>query len=140
LLVSIYHACPFGSDLPHSGCCFLVLFICLQNVGCPHSYKTGRPIRITPDFSRDYKCQKSLVRCDADSKRTQMPAQATIPSKTLNQHRCRNQNIPGQNQIQTVYIYQSSPTEDSRRKTPAQERYLHQRIDKILSISKQSQK
>ena len=46
-----------------------------------------------------------------------MPAQATVPSKTLNQHRWRNLNIPGQNQIQTVSIYQFIPTEDPRRKT-----------------------
>jgi hypothetical protein len=31
-----------------------------------------------------------------------MPAQATIPSKTINQHRWNNQNITGQNQIQTI--------------------------------------
>jgi hypothetical protein len=37
----------------------------------------------------------------SDPKRTQMPAQATIPSKTLNYHRQRNQDIPGQNQIYT---------------------------------------
>ena len=35
-----------------------------------------------------------------------MSTQATIPSKTLNKHRWRKQNIPGQNQIQTVSIYQ----------------------------------
>jgi hypothetical protein len=65
--------------------------------------------------------------------------QATISSKTLNQHRWRNQNIPDKNQIQTVSIYQSRPTEDPRRKTPTQGGYLHQRKDKILSIL-QSQK
>lgn len=41
---------------------------------------------------------------------------ATTPSKTLNQHRWRKQNIPGQNQIQTVSIYQPSLTEDPGRK------------------------
>jgi hypothetical protein len=86
------------------------------------TYK-GRPMRITPDF-----------------KSTQMLALSTIPSKTLNQNRWRKQNTPGQNQIQTVSVYQSSPTEDPRRKTPTQRRYLHQRKDKILSISQQSQK
>jgi hypothetical protein len=44
------------------------------------------------------------------------------------------------NQIQTVSIYQSSPTEDPRRKTPTQGRYLQQRKDKILNILQQSQK
>ena len=55
-----------------------------------------------------------------------MPAHATIASKTLNQHTGRNQNTPSQNQIQTISVYQSSPTEDSRRKTPAQGGYIHQ--------------
>ena len=36
---------------------------------------------------RDSKSQKILHRCHTDPKRTQMPAQATIPSKTLNYHR-----------------------------------------------------
>jgi hypothetical protein len=69
-----------------------------------------------------------------------MPAQATIPYKTLNQQRWRNQNIPGQNQNQTVSIHQSSPTEDPRRKTPIRGRYLHQRKDKILRFSQPSQR
>ena len=33
LLMSIYHACPFRSELPHSGY-FLVPSICLKNSGC----------------------------------------------------------------------------------------------------------
>jgi len=37
LLVRTYHACPFGSELPHSGWYFPVLSICLQNSGCPRS-------------------------------------------------------------------------------------------------------
>ena len=54
------------------------------------TYK-GRPIRITPDF-----CPENMEarRCHTDPKRAQMPAQATIPSKTLNYHRWRNQSIP----------------------------------------------
>ena len=63
-----------------------------------------------------------------------------VLSKTLNQHRWKNQNIPGENQIQTVSIYQSSPTEDPGRKTPTQGKYLHQRKGKILRISQRSQK
>jgi hypothetical protein len=58
----------------------------------------------------------------SDSKRTQMPAQVTISIKTLSQYWWRNQNIPGQNQIETVSIYQPSPTEDPGRKTPTQGR------------------
>ena len=77
----------------------------------------GRPIRITPDFSPEtMKARRSWSEVNTDPKRTQMPGQATIPSKTLNQHRWRKQNITGQNQIQTVSIYQPSPTEDPRRK------------------------
>jgi hypothetical protein len=55
----------------------------------------GRSIRITPDFSpRNYESQKILGRYHTDPKRTQMPVQGTIPSKTLNYHRWRNQSIP----------------------------------------------
>jgi hypothetical protein len=53
-----------------------------------------------------------------DYKRIEMPAQASKPSKTLNQHRWRKQNIPGQNQIQTVSINQPSLKEDPGMKTP----------------------
>ena len=60
-----------------------------------------------------------------------MPAQASIPSKILNQLRWRDKNIPGQNQIQTASIYQSFPTEDHTMKTPTHGRYLHQRKQDI---------
>jgi hypothetical protein len=91
-------------------------------------------------LNSDYERQKSLVRGPADSKRTQMPAQAAIPSKTFNQHRWRKQNILGKEQIQTLSVYQPSITEDPGRKTPLQGRYLYQRKNKILNISQQSQK
>ena len=55
---------------------------------CQVTYK-GRPIKITPDFSPEI-----LGRCQTDPKRTQMPAQATIPSQTFNYHTWRNQSIP----------------------------------------------
>lgn len=54
-----------------------------------------------------------------------MPDQATIPSKTINQYRWRNQNILGQ------YL---STNPALRRKTPTQRGYLHQRKNKILII------
>jgi hypothetical protein len=58
------------------------------------TYK-GRPIIITPDFLlKTDEIQKILDRCYIDPKRTQMPSQATIPSKTLNCHKWRNQSIP----------------------------------------------
>jgi hypothetical protein len=104
------------------------------------AYK-GRPIRITLVFStetmkarrawsevmqtlREHKCQPRLL----------YPAKLSIiiDGKT--------KNIPGQNQIQTVPIYQPSPTEDPGQKIPTQGEYLHKRKDKILSISQQSQK
>jgi hypothetical protein len=49
------------------------------------TYK-GRPIRITPDFSPE---TMKARRAWAD-----VPAQATISSKTINYHRWRKQNIP----------------------------------------------
>jgi hypothetical protein len=75
------------------------------------TYK-GRPIRITPDFSRDYESQKSLDRCSTDSKRTQIPDQGATPSQTLNYHRWRNQSIPSQNQIHTLSFHESSPSKE----------------------------
>ena len=58
------------------------------------TYK-GKPIRITPDFSTEtMKARRALDRCYTDTKRTQIPAQATIPTQTLNYHRWRNQSIP----------------------------------------------
>jgi len=47
------------------------------------TYK-GRPIRITPDFLQEPASKKILGKYHTYPKRTQMPAQATIPSKTLN--------------------------------------------------------
>ena len=56
------------------------------------TYK-GRPIRITPDFSPEsMKARRSWTDV-IQTLRTQMPAQATIPRKTLNYHRWRNQSI-----------------------------------------------
>jgi hypothetical protein len=49
-------------------------------------------------------------------KRTQMPAQATIPSQTFNYRRWRNQNIPGQIKIHTLSFHESSSSKDNNRK------------------------
>jgi hypothetical protein len=59
-----------------------------------------------------------------------MPAQATIPSKTLNQQRWREQHFPGQNQFQTVYLsiqpYRRSWKENSNtRKVPTPKKGQH---------------
>ena len=77
------------------------------------TYK-GRLIRITPDFSPE--TMKSLKRYYTETNRTQMPAQATIPGQTLNNHRWRNQSIPRQNQIHTLSFHESSPSKDNNRK------------------------
>jgi hypothetical protein len=45
-----------------------------------------------------------------------MPAQATIPSQTLNYHRWRNESFPRQNQIHTLSFHESSPPKDNNRK------------------------
>ena len=57
------------------------------------TYK-DRPIRITPDYSPETMKANILDRCHTDPKRTQISAQATIPSKTLNYHRWRSQSVP----------------------------------------------
>ena len=54
----------------------------------------GRPIRIRPYFSPEtMKARRSWTDV-IQTLREQMPAQAIIPSKTLNYHRWRNQRIP----------------------------------------------
>jgi hypothetical protein len=80
----------------------------------------GRPIGITPDFSPEAESQKILDRCYTDPKRTQLPAQATIPSKTLKYHSWRNQGMSLQNQIHTMSFHKSSPSKDNKGKTPPQ--------------------
>ena len=75
------------------------------------TYK-GRPIGITPDFSPETMKARRLDKCCTDHKRTQMPALATIPSKSLNYHRWRNQDIPCQKQIHTISFLKSSPTKE----------------------------
>jgi hypothetical protein len=80
------------------------------------TYK-GKPIRITPDFfNRNYESQKSLDRCYTDTKRTQMTAQATIPSQTFNYLSWRNESIPQQNQVHTLSFHESCPSKDNNRK------------------------
>jgi hypothetical protein len=59
-----------------------------------------------------------------------MPAQTNIPSKTLNYHRWRKQDIPGQNQIYTVSFHKSSPSKDNKWKIPTQGGKIHPRKSK----------
>ena len=60
---------------------------------------------------RDYESQKILDRCYKNTKKTQMPTQATLPNKTLTYHRWSNQCIPGQNQIHTISFDESNPSQ-----------------------------
>jgi hypothetical protein len=78
------------------------------------TYK-GRPFRITPDFSPETMKARGYW-TDTHNKRTQMPAQATIPSQTLNYHRWRIQSIPRQNQIHTLSFHEPSPSKNNNRK------------------------
>ena len=58
------------------------------------TYK-GRPIRITPDFSPEtMKARRCWTEVIHTLRQHKCPAQATVPSKTLNYHRWRNQSIP----------------------------------------------
>ena len=58
------------------------------------TYK-GRPVRIIADFStEELKAKRAWLRSHADSKRTQIPTQATEHRKTINLYRWRNQNYP----------------------------------------------
>ena len=75
------------------------MWVFIGSIG--HVTYKGRTIRITPDFSTEtMKARRSwtdtMQRIQVP-KRTQVPAQAAIPSKTLNHHRWRDQDIPGQN-------------------------------------------
>jgi hypothetical protein len=57
----------------------------------------GRPIRNTPDFSAEIlKARRTWTEVMQTQENT-MPAQATIPNKTLSQHKLRNQIISGKN-------------------------------------------
>lgn len=76
----------------------------------------------TRPLSRDSESKKNLERgyTDPVPKRTQLPAQATIHNKTLNYHRWKNQSIPWENQIHTISMHESSPSNDNKGKTPTQ--------------------
>ena len=89
-------------------------------------------------LNRDPKHQKSLGRGHVDPMRTQTPVLTTIPSKALNQHRGRNQNIP-MTKPNLNNIYQLSPTDDSRRKTPTTRRVPTPKKKQGI-ISQQNQK
>jgi hypothetical protein len=74
-------------------------------------------------LTRDYESQKILGRCHKDPKRTQMPIQATIPSKTLNHHRQKTRYS-----MTKPNLYNFLP--QNRWKTPTQGVKLHLRRSK----------
>jgi hypothetical protein len=60
-----------------------------------HIIYKGRPIRITADFSTEtMKARKSWSEVIQTLRELKCQPRHTIPSKTLNQHRWRKQNIP----------------------------------------------
>jgi hypothetical protein len=59
-----------------------------------------------------------------------MPAQATIPNKTLNYHTQRKEGVPGQNHIYKLSFHNSSPSKDNKWKIPTQRGKLHPRKGK----------
>jgi hypothetical protein len=65
-----------------------------------------------------------------------MPAQATIPSQTLNYRRWRNQSIPQQNQIHTLSFQKSSPSKDNNRQKPIQGQKPSNRKSKKVILQK----
>jgi hypothetical protein len=62
-----------------------------------------------------------------------MPAQTTIPSKTLNYYRWKKQDITRPNLHDT---FPQSPTKSNRWKMPTQGGKLHTRISKKISFNK----
>jgi hypothetical protein len=69
-----------------------------------------------------------------------MPAQATIPSQTLNYYTWRNQSIPQKIQIHTLSFPESSPSKDNnRKKKPIQGLKSHPRKSKKV-IPQQTKK
>jgi hypothetical protein len=68
-----------------------------------------------------------------------VPAQATIPSKTLNYHKWRNQDIPQQNQIYTIFLHKSRSSKDNRWKIPPQEGKIHLRKSKKVIFKQNKQ-
>jgi hypothetical protein len=69
--------------------------------------------------------------------RAQMPAQTIIICKTLHHYRRRNQNVPLQNQIYTIPIYQFIPTENSKKNILIQRCYLYQQKKLMTSQKKE---
>jgi hypothetical protein len=79
------------------------------------TYK-GRPIRITPDFSPEsMKARRSWTDVIKTLREHKYQPRLLLRSQTFNYHRWRNQSIPRQNQIHTLYFHESSPSKDNNR-------------------------
>ena len=99
----------------------------------------GRPIRITPDFSTEtMKSRRAWSEVMLPLREHKHQPRLLYPAK-LSININREKKI-FQNKTKFQQYLHPSLTDDPGRKTPAQGRYLHQRKDKILSISQQSQK
>ena len=81
-----------------------------------------------------------MDRCYTDTKRTQMPTQATIPSQTFNYCRWRNQNIPQQNQIHILSFHESHPSKDNNQNKPIQKQKPLPRKNKKVILQQTKKK
>jgi hypothetical protein len=64
----------------------------------------------------------------------QLPAQATIPSQTLNYHRWRNQSFPRKIQIHTLSFHKFSLSKDNNRKEAIQGRKSRPKTSKKVIL------
>jgi hypothetical protein len=69
-----------------------------------------------------------------------MPTQVTIPNKTLNYYRWRNQDIPCQKQIYTISLNKSSSPKDNRWKMPTKGGKLLSRKSKKVNFQQTQKK
>ena len=94
--------------------------LCLWNSQPTQRAKhTGRPVRITPDFSTEtMKARRSWTDVIQTLRENKCQPRLLYPAKfsiTI------DQDIPGQNQIYTISDHKSSPTKNNRQKTQQKE-------------------
>jgi hypothetical protein len=75
-----------------------------------------------------------LDRYYIDPKKTQMPGQATTPSKTLITIDGETKVFHDKNQIHTISCQESSHSKDNKGKTPTHGRKLHSRKSKKVIL------
>ena len=97
--------------------------------------RVAREVERTPTFSgrRGVELPKGNAEASCRSKVTVLAVGKSLEERGTSAGESRR--MPTMHLI----IYEFNPIEGPRRKTPTQGRYLHQRKDKILSISQQSQ-